>query len=411
LDTRFEIQQKLQINKISRPRILESKVYTERYKLLGEHGRKSSSTLKILHCALSHHFFSPIQEPHQRGLVGALGVVVVHGLAGTSRAALGAREARSTALSPESSAASTTGSRGSLGRSSGRDADGGHGGGLSSSRRGSLFFGWGGGSRAAGTTGSGSALPDSWAGHGESLAAVVDAEVGVGVGGLVSTGELDHGTGSTAAAALNLDLHARDVVLGLVDVGAVNTNVLGAEQVFAVGGILGDLGGNEVAVVITPGGGGEVTAIADTLLVDLEPVARSIVFLDTASRGLGHVHQTGAGVLELGTDSQLELDFLTGVDGQDLGLASRGERALVADDIGAICGGLVADIGGRVGRELDGVVLGRAARLADVLESRLSNTANNVGVEEVVGGGHLGDSAKGKSRELHSDRAVTNVFC
>ena len=52
--------------------------------------------------------------------------------------------------------------------------------------------------------------------------AAVDAEGGVGIGGLVGAGELDHGAGAAAAAVDDLDLDAGDVVLGLVDVGAVD---------------------------------------------------------------------------------------------------------------------------------------------------------------------------------------------
>ena len=66
-------------------------------------------------------------------------------------------------------------------------------------------------------------------------------------------------------------------MLRLVDVGAVNTNVLNADEVLAVGSVLGDLGRDPVTVVGAPGVAGEVTVAADTLLEDLEPVTRSIV--------------------------------------------------------------------------------------------------------------------------------------
>jgi hypothetical protein len=89
----------------------------------------------------------------------------------------------------------------------------------------------------------------------------------------------DHGTRCAAAAALDLDLDARDVMLGLVDVGAVNTDMLSAQQVLSIRSVLGDLRGNKVPVVIAPCGRGEVAAIADALLEDLEPIARSIVGL------------------------------------------------------------------------------------------------------------------------------------
>lgn len=110
----------------------------------------------------------------------ALGVVGVHGLARALGAALCAGETGTTALGPLSSAAST-GSR-----SSSRSGLGGESGGSGSSRgvvgRGSRGRARAGGSRTS--------LPEGRAGHGESLAAVVDAEVGIWVRGLVGTGEL-----------------------------------------------------------------------------------------------------------------------------------------------------------------------------------------------------------------------------
>lgn len=198
-------------------------------------------------------------------------------------------------------------------------------------------------------------------------------------------------------------------MLGLVHVGTVNTDVLHADEVLAVGGILGDLGRNPVPVVGAPGVAGEVTVAADTLLEDLEPVARTVVGLD-AARGLGHIDKGRTRVLELGTDSQLEADLLTGVHGEDLGLAGGGESALVANDIGSIDGGSITDVGSRVGGELDRVVLDSTARLANVLESRGGGASDDVGVEEVVGGCHLGSGSDGESRELHSDRAVKSVL-
>jgi hypothetical protein len=190
----------------------------------------------------------------------------------------------------------------------------------------------------------------------------------------------------------------------------VDANVLCAHEVLAVGRVLGNLGGDEVAVVVAPCGGSEVAAVADTLFEDLEPVTGTVVGFDAACGRLGHVHETGTWVLELGAYGELKTDFLTRIDGEDLGLAGGGEGALIADDIRAVGGGAITDVGLGVRRKLDGVVLGRAGGLSNVFESWLSSTADNVGVEKVVSGGHLGDSAEGKSRELHSDRAVTNVM-
>jgi len=328
--------------------------------------------------------------------LAALGVVGVDSLARARGAALGSREALSAALCVHSSTASSRGGS--------RSGNSGHGSGFGS---GDLFLGRCSG--GAGVAGSSSTLPDSRSWHGESLAAVVDAEVGIGVGGLVCARELDEGTGGTTTAAYDLDLHAPDVVLWLVDVGAMNTNVLHAHQVLSVGSILGDLRSNEVPVVIAPGGRSEITSLADALLVDLEPITRSIVGLDTC-RSLGHVNEARTRVAHLGTNGQLHADLVTGVDSQDLSLCGRREGTLVATNIGAISKRSIADVSRRGVRELDRVVLGRASRLADVFVSRLLDTANDVAVEEVVGSGHLGDSGDEKSRELHSDRAATNVL-
>jgi hypothetical protein len=110
-----------------------------------------------------------------------------------------------------------------------------------------------------------------------------------------------------------------------------------------------------------------------------------------------------------GTNTQLETDLLARVDCQHLGLASRGKGSLVAPNVRAIRGRSIAEISRGVGRELDRVVLDRAGGLADVFESRLLDASDDVGVEKVVGGGHLGTSAENKGGELHADRAVMNV--
>lgn len=199
-------------------------------------------------------------------------------------------------------------------------------------------------------------------------------------------------------------------MLRLVDVRTMNTDVLSAHKVLSVRSVLGNLGSDPVPVVVTPGGRGEVAAVADAFFEDLEPITRTIVFLDASSGSLGHVDQTRTRVLKLCSNSQLEAYFLTRIDGQNLGLASRGKSTLVADNVRSIDSGSVTDIGRRVRRELDWVVFNGAARLADVLKSRLGDATNDVGVEEVVRGSHLGNGSEDEGGNLHSDRAVMNVF-
>lgn len=106
-------------------------------------------------------------------LVETLGVPGVGSFARTGRAAVGSSEAVSTTLSIESSTDSSTGSWRSswLGN---RDTDGRQGGRLGSSRCGGGFLFGRSGSLGRRGTGAGSTSPDSRAGHGEILAAVVD---------------------------------------------------------------------------------------------------------------------------------------------------------------------------------------------------------------------------------------------
>lgn len=68
------------------------------------------------------------------------------------------------------------------------------------------------------------------------------------------------------------------------------TNVLKAHEVLARGSVAGNSGGKSVLVPGAPRVLGEVaTFVANARLANLEPVARSIVGLDVATRGLGHV--------------------------------------------------------------------------------------------------------------------------
>lgn len=117
----------------------------------------------------------------------ALAVVIVGLGAGSTRSAgSSASVALTAALSPpgHSSTASRRSSRGRC-----RLDSGGHSGGLSGGRSGCSGLL----DRSGAAAGAGAGVttsPNGRAGHGESLASVVDAEVGIGVGGLVGAGEL-----------------------------------------------------------------------------------------------------------------------------------------------------------------------------------------------------------------------------
>jgi hypothetical protein len=256
-------------------------------------------------------------------------------------------------------------------------------------------------------SGAGGARPDLGAGHGESLGSVVDGEVGVLIGLLVGTGELGHlGVDLAGATTGNLDLSTRDVVLGLVDVRSVDTDVLNAEEVLAVGGTLGDLDIGGRRVVVAPGVLGEVTAgVADTLLHDLEPVTGAVVGLDITT-GIGHVSQSRSGVAHLGTDSELEGDHITTLNLKNLSVGTGLGSALVADDVITVNEGVVADVGGRVGGELDGVVLGRTGEVTDVLEGLGLGAVESRGLEEVMGRSNLREGSDGEGGELHVERLV-----
>jgi hypothetical protein len=117
---------------------------------------------------------------HNR-LVEALRVPLVDRLASTRGAALSTRKALSTALSVQGRAASLSGRLSS-------DWNGDQSGGLGSGCGGDFFLGRSGRLRATGA--SSSTSPNGWSWHGESLATVIDAEVGIGIGGLVCAGEL-----------------------------------------------------------------------------------------------------------------------------------------------------------------------------------------------------------------------------
>lgn len=171
--------------------------------------------------------------------------------------------------------------------------------------------------------------------------------------------------------------------------------MLEANEVFTRGGSGGDLRGESI---LTPGAPcvlGEVSGTACAFLVDLEPVTGTVVGDNIVIGSTRHVGETGAWVLHLRANTEFDAQLLTGSDLQDLSLAGVGESALVADTITLVEHGVVADVSGRVAGELDGVVGNGASGGTDVLVGTGGGTVDNGGVEEVVGGGHLGDGTEG----------------
>lgn len=184
----------------------------------------------------------------------------------------------------------------------------------------------------------------------------------------------------------------------------LRTNVLDSDEVLASRSAGGDRSRDRVLVPAAPGIRGKVaTRIANALLKDLEPLARAIIAHDVVTGRTRHVHERGARVLHRGADAEREGDGVARVERQDLGAARVAEGALVAADVVAVGEGAVADVLGRVGGELDGVVVRRARELADVLEGGRAGAVDGADVEEVVRGRHLGDGCEGEGRGLHGD--------
>ena len=205
---------------------------------------------------------------------------------------------------------------------------------------------------------------------------VVDAEEKAGVGGLESTGKLDHGGRLAGTSTVDGDLGTSNVELSTVLLTrTVETDVLGAHKVSTLGSVLGQ---SEGEVCETLRLAVQVVGPLDTLganllpshLVDLEPVTvTKVVGSLSAIGGLGKVNGERTGVAHIGGHS--ETDLVTGGDLHGLGGGADVlvETAGVADDV----------LGGDIG---DGAV--GVGGLADVLV-RLSDLAvDDEGVEVVV---------------------------
>lgn len=103
-------------------------------------------------------------------------------------------------------------------------------------------------------------------------------------------------------------------------------------------------------------------------------------------------------VLDCSPNAQFEGDIAASGNLKDLRLAGIGEGPLVTPGVGALVDvGVIANIDGRVGRELDGVVPGRAGEVPDVAEAWGRSAVYNDGVKEVMGRCHLGSSGEDDS--------------
>lgn len=178
---------------------------------------------------------------------------------------------------------------------------------------------------------------------------VVDVDEDTGLAAIVGTGEVDSGRGRASARSANGKLGAANVELSTALLaGAVETNVLSAHEVVALGQGVGQGEGEVVDARVVDVGGPLEAGVGDGAggqLVDLEPLAvAEVVGGLGAVGGLAHVDGEGAGVAQLRVDG--EADLVTGLDrvgarlGADVGI----EATLVADDV------VRGDVGdGRVG--------------------------------------------------------------
>lgn len=109
----------------------------------------------------------------------------------------------------------------------------------------------------------------------------------------------------------------------------VDTDVFEADQVLAIGNVVGD---GELHAVLLPGAPAvvDVGRAVGAALPDLEPVAVAHVLGDGA-RSLGHVDHTRARVLDELVVPQLGRDLVTGFS--VVGLGRRAEGALVAPEV------------------------------------------------------------------------------
>jgi hypothetical protein len=217
---------------------------------------------------------------------------------------------------------------------------------------------------------------------------------------LVDTGDLDRGTGDAGGAVTgHLHLGAGVVELGLATVSSVESNVLTADEVLAIGESRGDLEVDRVLTPAAPSSRAErlsVASLANLGLVDLVPVEVGRRSSSSIINSSG-VNLDRTRVLHSSTaESLLETNLIASLDLEDLG---RGNRVLVAGEVLVVGGdGAVGDaleLGGHVA-----VVV-----LADVLVGgALLGSSDGQLVEGVVGadgGGQPQDS--GNVGGLHGE--------
>jgi hypothetical protein len=134
-----------------------------------------------------------------------------------------------------------------------------------------------------GGIGAACAVPDSRTWNLKVFAGTIDREVGVWITGLVGTWELDKRTWGTITTTRDLNLETRHEVFRLVNMGTVDTNMLKTDEIFAARGADWDLSCDIPFIIADPGVRLKVTTTSKTVMIDLEPVSRSIISLDIIS--------------------------------------------------------------------------------------------------------------------------------
>jgi hypothetical protein len=165
---------------------------------------------------------------------------------------------------------------------------------------------------------------------------VVDVNKDTGIASLVRAREADERRRAAAATVVDLDLGAGDVELGAAGAaGAVEGDVLRAEQVLARGQGLGEGHGD---LGLARGGPADGGGGCDRFfLVDLEPhVAAAVPGLGGLARGdFGHVELHGSRVRDAGDGC--EGDGVACVHGGGLSAGS-GSEGVAADGVGGDIG-------------------------------------------------------------------------
>lgn len=176
----------------------------------------------------------------------------------------------------------------------------------------------------------------------------------------------------------------------------VHTDVLRADEVLSIGKIRRNGKLNAVLVPGAPGILGEVgVLVANSFLVNFEPVAITLIGL-CAARSLGHVHQGRARVLHGSTDGELHCKLGAGLDLGGACLASKGEGAFVAAEVGHIRSHVVASV-----LPLGRVVLGLAGVGANELVAFGLLAIDNQHIKEIVGRHKWHQGHGSKKGQLH----------